>query len=84
MKNTFERRVKEDQFQIDNLVLKWDAPREDKHGIYSISKSFKELEIDGLRNQNKNLESLALKRDQERKASEAKCKELQDKNDKLS
>ena len=32
MKNTFDRRVKEEQFQIDDLVLKWDAPKEDKHG----------------------------------------------------
>ena len=31
MKNTFDRRVKEEQFQIDDLVLKWDAPKEDKH-----------------------------------------------------
>ena len=30
MKNTFDRRVKEEQFQIDDLVLKWDAPKEDK------------------------------------------------------
>ena len=32
MKNTFDRRIKEEQFQIDDLVLKWDAPKEDKHG----------------------------------------------------
>ena len=31
MKNTFDRRVKEEQFQIDDLVLKWDAPKEDRH-----------------------------------------------------
>ena len=30
MKNTFNRRVKEDVFQVDDLVLKWDAPHEDK------------------------------------------------------
>ena len=30
MKNTFDRRVKEDVFQVDDLVLKWDAPHEDK------------------------------------------------------
>ena len=34
MKNAFDRRVKEEQFQIDDLVLKWDAPREDKHGKF--------------------------------------------------
>ena len=34
MKNTFDRRVKEEQFQINDLVLKWDAPKEDKHGKF--------------------------------------------------
>ena len=34
IKNIFDRRVKEEQFQIDYLVLKWDAPREDKHGKF--------------------------------------------------
>ena len=46
--------------------------------------SFKYLDIVGLKNQNKNLEIMALKREKERKYWEAKCKELQDKNDKLS
>ena len=34
MKNTFDRRIKEDVFQVDDLVLKWDAPHEEKgkHG----------------------------------------------------
>ena len=30
MKNAFDRRVKEDVFQVDDLVLKWDVPHEDK------------------------------------------------------
>ena len=34
IKNTFDKKVKEEQFQIDDLVLKWDAPREDKHGKF--------------------------------------------------
>ena len=37
MKNNFYRKVKEEQFeqfQIEDLVLKWDAPREDKHGKF--------------------------------------------------
>ena len=37
MKNTFDRKIKEDIFfQIDELVLKWDAPHEDKgkHGKF--------------------------------------------------
>ena len=34
MKNTFDRRVKEEQFQIGDLVLKWDALNEVKHGKF--------------------------------------------------
>ena len=34
MKKTFDRRVKEEQFQVDDLVLKWDARKEDKHGKF--------------------------------------------------
>ena len=36
MKNTFDRRIKEDVFWVDDLVLKWDAPREEKgkHGKF--------------------------------------------------
>ena len=34
MKNTFDRKVKEEKFQINGLVLKWDAPREEKHGKF--------------------------------------------------
>ena len=45
--------------------------------------SLKELELVGLKKRNKNLKSLALKREHERKTWEAKCQELQGKNDKL-
>ena len=31
VKNTFDRRVKEKKFEIDDLVLKWDVPKEEKH-----------------------------------------------------
>ena len=31
MKKTFDRKAKEEQFQINDLVLKWDAIKEDKH-----------------------------------------------------
>ena len=34
MKKTFDRRVKEEQFQVANLVLNWDARKEDKHGKF--------------------------------------------------
>ena len=29
MKNTFDRRIKEDVFQVNELVFKWDAPHEE-------------------------------------------------------
>ena len=37
MKNTFDKKVKEEKFVIDNLVLKWDAPHEEKgkHGKFN-------------------------------------------------
>ena len=36
MKNTFDGRIKEDIFQVNDLVLKWDAPHEQKgkHGKF--------------------------------------------------
>ena len=36
MKNTFDRRIEEDVFQVDDLVLKWDALHEEKgkHGKF--------------------------------------------------
>ena len=45
--------------------------------------SLEEVQLTGLKNQNKNLENLALQREQERKTWEAKCQELQNKNYKL-
>ena len=42
------------------------------------------MEITGLKNQNKTLEDIAIKREQERKVWESKCKELVDKNNKLT
>ena len=43
----------------------------------------RDLEIVGLKNQNKNLENATLKKEEERKAMENKYKDLLDKNDKL-
>ena len=43
----------------------------------------RDLEIVGLKNQNKNLENATLKKEEERKALKNKCKDLLDKNDKL-
>ena len=34
MKNTFDRKVKEEQFQINDLILKWDVIKEEKHGNF--------------------------------------------------
>ena len=36
MKNTFDRKVKEEKFLVEDLVLKWDAPHEEKgnHGKF--------------------------------------------------
>ena len=42
------------------------------------------MEITGLKNQNKNLEDIAMKREQERKTLENRCKELVDQNNKLT
>ena len=45
--------------------------------------SLRDLEIVGLKNQNKNLENANLKKEEESKATKNKCKYLLDKNDKL-
>ena len=45
--------------------------------------SIKELELTRLKDPNKNLEGLAMDRERERKSWEAKCAELQGKNEKL-
>ena len=34
VKSTFDTKVKEEKFQIDDLVLKWDAPKKYKHGKF--------------------------------------------------
>ena len=34
IKKTFDKRVKEEQFQIEDLFFKWDAPKEEKHGKF--------------------------------------------------
>ena len=46
--------------------------------------SLKELEMTGLKNQNKNLEYMAENKEQERKKLEDKCKEPIEKNNKLA
>ena len=46
--------------------------------------SIRDMQITGLKNQNKNLEDIATKREQEWKTLENKCKEMVDKNNKLT
>ena len=46
--------------------------------------SLRVLEITGLKNENKVLQGIAEKGEQERKVWESKCKELADKNNKLT
>ena len=36
IKKTFDKSVKEEQFQIDDLALKRDAPKEEKHGNFDL------------------------------------------------
>ena len=45
--------------------------------------SLKDLEIVGLKNENKNLENATLKKEEEKKALENKCKGMLDKNEKF-
>ena len=46
--------------------------------------SLRDMEITSLKKQNKTLEDIAIKREQERKVWESKYKELEDKNNKLT
>ena len=46
--------------------------------------SIKDMEIAGLNNQNKNLEDIAVKREQQRKVLENRCKDLVVQNNKLT
>ena len=34
MKKTFDKKIKNRDFQINDLVLKWNARKEDKHGNF--------------------------------------------------
>ena len=34
MKKTFDKKIKEGNFQINDLVLNWDSRKEDKHGKF--------------------------------------------------
>ena len=46
--------------------------------------SIRDMEITGLKNQNKNLEDIAEKREKERKTLKKNCKELVEKNNEFA
>ena len=80
-----ERKLQEKEKELELRMIPpvaWSS----EHGIVQAMSqvSLKELEITGLKNQNKNLEDIATKREQGRKTMENKCKELVDKNNKLT
>ena len=80
MENKLKEKNEEQQVQVISPSL--------QSGVDSISWamsqiSIKYLETTVLKNQNKNLEDIAEKREKERKTLEDKCKELVEKNNKL-
>ena len=88
MKEKFEymeRKLQEKEKELELRII----PHVDgssEHGIVEAMSqvSLKELEITGLKNQNKNLEDIDGKRELERKKLEDKCKELVDMDNKLT
>ena len=82
--DSLEKRLQEKEKELEKVVI----PPITKPGELSIIQalvqvSMKELELRGLKHQNKNLEGLAVERECERKNCEAKCAKLYGKNDKL-
>ena len=79
-----ERKLQEKEKELELRIIP-DVVGSSEHGIVKgmSQVSIKELEITGWKNQNKNLEDIAGKRELERKKLEEKCKELVDKNNKL-
>ena len=79
-----EKKLQEKEKELEVGIISASAELGEQSIVQTMSQvSIKELEIIGLRNKKKNLENLALKREQERKAWEAKCEELSGKNGKL-
>ena len=79
-----EKKLQEKDKELEGRIISPSAESGEQSLVQAMSQvNFKELEIVGLRNKKKNLENLALKREQERKAWEAKCEELSGKNGKL-
>ena len=72
--------MQEKEKKLESRIFPPSIESDEKTIVQAMSQvSLKELELVGLKNQNKNLESLALKREQETKSREAKCQELQSK-----
>ena len=80
-----ETKLQEKEKELELRIIPHVA-RSSQQGIFEAMSqvSLKELEITGLKNQNKNLEDIAGKRELERKKLVDKCKELVDKNNKLT
>ena len=86
-----ERKLQEKEKELEGMIIAPIAQSSEQTIVRAMSQvSLKELELTGLKNQNKTLENLALQGEQENKtweaksqAWEAKCQELQTKNNKL-
>ena len=77
-----ENELQEKEKEVECIIIPPSTESSEQTIVQAMSQvSLKESELIGLKNQNKKLESLALKREQERKAWEAKCQELQTNND---
>ena len=80
-----ERKLQEKEKELELRIIPPVAGSSEQGIVLAMSQvSLKELEITGLKNQNKNLEDIDWKRELERKKLEEKCKELVDKNNKLT
>ena len=79
-----EKQLQEKEIELEGRIIPPTAESSEKTIVQAMSQvTLKDLELGGLKNQNKNLENLAVKREQERKPWEAKFQELQNRNDKI-
>ena len=79
-----ENKLQEKEKELESRIIPPSTEYGEQTIVQAMSQvSLKELELVGLKNQNKNMENVALNREQERKAWEEKCQELTNKNDKL-
>ena len=86
-----ERKLHEKEKDIEGIMISPVSQSGEQAIVQTMSQvSIKDLELTGLKNQNKTLENLSLQTEKETRtweansnAWEAKCQELQKKNDKL-